>query len=112
MDAFESATKRGDAALKSGHVEIDHVVVVAEGLFERTEAVSFGKQPILDCGNASAEVGHDDFELWKAVEHTASNQSRRRHGEIHLPTQHARQVIVLKMLVAGRHQSGVNEDRN
>lgn len=40
--------------------------------------------------DAAAEVGDDDFEIGKAVEYTAGDQSRRRDGEIDFPAQHSR----------------------
>ena len=58
---LQRTIKRGDTSFESGHVEINLIVVLAEGPLERTEALALSNQTIFDRGDTAAEVGHDDL---------------------------------------------------
>src|SRR5579884_1673999 len=109
-DAGQRAPHGALAALEPGHVEVQAIEALAERAPEGPEPPGFGREPLLDRGDAAAEVGDDDRERVELLEHAPGDEARHRDLQIELAAEDAREIVLPEEgVTAGRHRR-VHED--
>ncbi len=91
---MKRAIERDNSAFETCHIEIDTIVIVGEWFLQRAETVAFADQSIFDRGDTAAEMSNNDLEIWKTIENTAGDQSRRCDREVDLAAEHTRQIVI------------------